>query len=101
MRYIRHILLCLVVLSTLQGCYVDPGSVSTSVGVGVSTHSYYPHRDGWYYDRPQIPPDLVVKSQAIDIIDIILQPIRPPNGVSRVWRNRKSRGMLLSTSAVQ
>ena len=49
----------------------------------------------------QIPPDLVVKSQATDIIDIILQLIRYPDGVHRACRNRKSRGELLSPSKVQ
>src|SRR6266446_2604766 len=49
----------------------------------------------------QIPPDLVVKSQAADIIGIILQLIRRPNGVYRACRKRKSRGALLSTSEVQ
>src|SRR5438067_4196333 len=49
----------------------------------------------------QIPPDLVVKSQVTDIIDIILQLIRRPNGVHRAWRNRKSRSELLSTPEVQ
>src|SRR5712692_6286781 len=46
-------------------------------------------------------PDLVVKSQVADIIDSILQLIRCPNGVYRACRKRKSRGALLSTSAVQ
>ena len=50
--YMFYALLCVVVLTTLAGCYVEPGSVSTSVGVGVGTSSYYPYRDGWYYDRP-------------------------------------------------
>ena len=48
----------------------------------------------------QIPPDLVVKSQATDIIEIIVQPIGPPNSVHRAYRYRKSRGELLSTSEV-
>ena len=43
----------------------------------------------------------MVKSQATDIVDIILQLIRRPNGVHRACRNRKSRGELLSTSEVQ
>src|SRR6266851_10219331 len=55
------------------------------------------NRDG----KGQIPPDLVVKLQVADIIDIILQLIRSPNGVYRACRKRKSRGALLSTSAVQ
>src|SRR5438105_13310221 len=49
----------------------------------------------------QIPPDLVVKSQATDIIDIVLQLIRRANGVHRAWRNRKSRSELRSTPEVQ
>ena len=48
----------------------------------------------------QIPPDLVVKSQVTDIIEIIVQPIGPPNSVHRAYRYRKSRGELLSTSEV-
>src|SRR5262245_3383732 len=51
--------------------------------------------------RDQIPPDLAVKSQATDIIDIILQLVRRLNGVYMAWSNRKSRGELLSTSEVQ
>ena len=43
----------------------------------------------------------MVKSQASDITDIILQPIRRLNGVHRAGRNRKSRGELLSTSEAQ
>jgi hypothetical protein len=56
--YMFYALLCVVVLTTLPGCYIEPGSVSTSVGVGVGAYSYeshrryYPYRDGWYYDRP-------------------------------------------------
>ena len=46
-------------------------------------------------------PDLVVKLQATDIIDIILQLIRRLNGVHRACRHRTSRGELLSTSEVQ
>src|SRR5712691_4710314 len=49
----------------------------------------------------QIPSDLVVKSQLIDIIDVILQLIKRPNGVQMACRNRKSRCELLSTSEVQ
>ena len=51
--------------------------------------------------KNQIPPDLVVKSQATDIIDILLQLIRRLNGVHRACRNRKSRSELLSTSEAQ
>src|SRR5262249_43408954 len=54
--------------------------------VGVKTHVFM--------------KDLVVKSQAADIIDIILQLIRHPNGVHRACRHRKSRGALLSPSEV-
>ena len=39
----------------------------------------------------QIPSDLVVKSQATDIIDLLLQLIRHPNGVHRSCHHRKSR----------
>src|SRR5262245_47193387 len=49
----------------------------------------------------QIPSDLVVKSQASDIIDLILQLVGHPNGVHRPCRNRKSRGAVLSTSEGQ
>jgi hypothetical protein len=49
----------------------------------------------------QIPSDSVVKLQATDIIDLILQLIRYPNGVHRSCRNRESRGAVLSTSEVQ
>jgi len=52
------------------------------------------------YRKSQIPRDLVVKSQAADIIGIILQLVRRPNGVYMVYNNRKSRGELLSTSEV-
>src|SRR4029434_9554987 len=49
----------------------------------------------------QIPSDLVVKSQATDIIGLILRLIRHQNGVHRSCRNRTSRGAVLSTSEVQ
>ena len=49
----------------------------------------------------QIPSDLVVKSQATDIIDLLLQLARHPNGVHRSCHHRKSRGTVLSTSAFQ
>jgi hypothetical protein len=42
--------------------------------------------------KSQIPSDLVVKSQATDIIDLLLQLIRHPNGVHRSCHHRKSRG---------
>src|SRR5262245_46892678 len=45
--------------------------------------------------------DFVVKSQAADIIDLILQLIGHLNGVHRPCRNRKSRGAVLSTSEGQ
>src|SRR5262249_28875546 len=48
----------------------------------------------------QIPPDLVVKSQPTDIIDIILCPIKRPNGVYMACRVRKSGGELLSIAEV-
>src|SRR5215475_8034682 len=49
----------------------------------------------------QIPSDLVVKSQVTDIIDLLLQLVRHLNGVHRSCHHRKSRGAVLSTSAVQ
>ena len=49
----------------------------------------------------QIPSDLVVKSQVTDIIGLLLQLVRHPNGVPRSCHHRKSRGTVLSTSAVQ
>jgi hypothetical protein len=42
--------------------------------------------------KNQIPSDLVVKSQVTDIIDLLLQLIRHPNGVHRSCHHRKSRG---------
>ena len=45
-----------------------------------------------------IPPDLVVKSQAIDMAEIILSRIRRPNAVQTLCRNRISRFEQLSTS---
>jgi hypothetical protein len=52
-------------------------------------------------DKVQIPSDLVVKSQAADIIDLILQLIGHLSRVHRPCRNRKSRGAVLSTSEGQ
>jgi len=46
----------------------------------------------------QIPPDLVVKSQAIDSTGVILSPIRRPKVVQTLHRNRKSRLELLFIS---
>jgi hypothetical protein len=51
--------------------------------------------------KTQIPSDLVVKSQVTDIMDLLLQLIRHPNGVHRSCHHRKSRGAVLSTSAVR
>jgi hypothetical protein len=51
-------------------------------------------RDGKFHT----PPDLVVKSQAIDITEIILSRIRRPNAVPTQCRNRISRFEQLSTS---
>jgi len=48
--------------------------------------------------RFQIPPDFVVKSQAIDVAEVILALIRQPNVVSTLWSNRQSRRERLSTS---
>ena len=47
------------------------------------------------------PSGLVVKSQAVDITNLILQLIRHLNSVHRACRNRKSRGAVLSTSEGQ
>jgi hypothetical protein len=46
----------------------------------------------------QIPLDLVVKSQVIDMAEIILSRIRRPNAVHTLCRNRISRFAQLSTS---
>ena len=46
----------------------------------------------------QIPPDFVVKSQAADIVEVIVSEIRRQNVSQRLWSNRNSRGELLSTS---
>jgi hypothetical protein len=46
----------------------------------------------------QIPPDLVVKSQGIDIAGVISSLMRPSNVVQTLCRNRKSRIKLLSLS---
>ena len=46
----------------------------------------------------QIPPDLVVKSQAIDIAEVILSLIRQQKVVQTLHRNRKSRLELLFIS---
>ena len=46
----------------------------------------------------QIPPDLVVKSQAIDSTEVILSLIRRPKVVQTLHRNRKSRLELLFIS---
>ena len=48
----------------------------------------------------QIPPDFVVKSQAIDVAEVILALIRQLNLVSTLWRNRQSRRKRLSISEV-
>jgi len=50
------------------------------------------------YGKYQTPPDLVVKSQVIDIAEVMSPFIRRLNVVQTLWRNRKSRGELLSTS---
>src|SRR5438105_1519631 len=46
----------------------------------------------------QIPPDLVVKSQAIDIVEVILSRIRRPHVIHTLCRHRKARCDVLSTS---
>jgi hypothetical protein len=48
--------------------------------------------------KTQIPPDLVVKSQTIDITGGVLSLIRRPKGVQTLHRNRKSRLELLFLS---
>src|SRR5215475_1604145 len=55
---------------------------------------------GGTHPKYQIPSELVVKSQVTDIIDLLLQLVRHPNGVPRSCHHRKSRGTVLSTSAV-
>jgi len=55
---------------------------------------YYPP----YHSKYQIPPSFVVKSQAIDIAEVILVLIRQPIVVSTLWRNQQSRRERLSTS---
>src|SRR5215471_1807710 len=72
-------------------------SVSTLPGVRPLDHPEF--RQG--RKTSQIPSDLVVKSQVTDIIDLLLQLVRHPNGVHRSCHHRKSRGAVLSTSAVQ
>jgi hypothetical protein len=43
----------------------------------------------------------VVKSQGTDIIDLLLQLIKHPNGIHRACRNRKSGFAVLSTAEIQ
>ena len=63
MKRLIFTLLCLAVLGTATGCYVDPTlSGSSSVEVGVGAYVEEPvYRD--YYPRrySHIPPNLVVK----------------------------------------
>ena len=67
MKRLFFTLLCLGVLGTATGCYVDPalsGSSSVEVGVGAYVEEpvyreYYPHRYYWYDDgryRRAYPP---------------------------------------------
>jgi hypothetical protein len=42
--------------------------------------------------------DFVVKSQATDIVEVIVSEIRRQNVSQRLWSNRNARGELLSTS---
>jgi hypothetical protein len=49
----------------------------------------------------QISPDLVVKSQPTEFIDIIPYPIKLQNGVHMACSVRKSRGKLLLTPEAQ
>jgi hypothetical protein len=55
-------------------------------------------RESYPRKKNQIPPDLVVESQAIDMAEIILSRIRRPNAVQTLCRNRISRFEQLSTS---
>jgi hypothetical protein len=48
--------------------------------------------------KGRFPPDLVVKSQTIDITGGVLSLIRRPKGVQTLHRNRKSRLELLFLS---
>jgi hypothetical protein len=51
-----------------------------------------------YSGKKQIPPDFVVKSQAADIVEVIVSEIGRQNVSQGLWSNRNSRGELLSTS---
>src|SRR6266568_4654756 len=68
------------------------GSERTCIRSGLATFLHYAFT---------AHSDLVVKSQGTDIIDLILQLIRRPNGVHRACYHRKSRGAVLSPSEVQ
>ena len=50
------------------------------------------------FEKKQTPPDVVVKSQAVDIIGLTLPLIRGQNVVETSRRHRKSRVELLSPS---
>jgi hypothetical protein len=56
-------------------------------------------KDGWNDDVVQIPPDFVVKYQAIDIADVIFSLIWRRHLVHTRGRTRKSRRKPLSPSA--
>src|SRR5215510_16404635 len=51
---------------------------------------------GPYTRISQIPPDLVVKTQAIDIVEVIAYLLRRSDVVQTSWRTRKSRCERLS-----
>jgi hypothetical protein len=68
MKRLLFTVLCLGMLSTVTGCYIDPalsGSSAVTVGVGAyveepSYWAYSPRRyywyDDWRYQRPYPPP---------------------------------------------
>src|SRR4029450_5575107 len=63
----------------------DVGSEYTCFMRGVKTHVF-------------MDDFLVVKSQATDIVEVIVSEIRRQNVSQRLWSNRNARGELLSTS---
>src|SRR5262249_2169740 len=86
---LRHEVARLIVWHAVSTRPVVPSTVTHEPGLSTA------------YGNSQIPSDLVVKSQVTDIIDLLLQLIRHPNGVQRSCHHRKSRSAVLSTSAVQ
>jgi hypothetical protein len=49
-------------------------------------------------EKTQIPPDLVVKTQAVDIVEVVAQLLRRSDVVQTSCGHRKSRCELLSPS---